>query len=155
MRAISSLAFTLLVAASAAGGQSPPPTLEERMSQAEFQASGLDKLTPAELQQLNAWLQAHGGGATQAVDAGGQPVFYPREGSRERVEDRIAGTFSGWRCHTVFKLENGQEWEQAESGSRATGTFENPAVRIKPMILGSWLMYVEGCGCSVRVKRIK
>jgi hypothetical protein len=55
----------------------------------------------------------------------------------------------------VFKLENGQEWEQAESGSRATGTFDNPAVRIKPMILGSWLMYVEGCGCSVRVKRIK
>jgi hypothetical protein len=155
MRAISSLAFILLVAASAAAAQSRPPTLEERMSQAEFQASGLDKLSPAELQQLNAWLQAHGGAATQVVDGGGEPVFYPREGSRELVEDRIAGTFSGWRGHTVFKLENGQEWEQAESGSRATGTFDNPAVRIKPMILGSWLMYVEGCGCSVRVKRIK
>jgi len=28
-------------------------------------------------------------------------------------------------------------------------------VRIKPMLLGSWLMYVDGCGCSVRVQRIK
>jgi hypothetical protein len=155
MRVISRLALTLLAATSVAGAQSRPPTLEERMSQAEFQASGLDKLSPAELQQLNAWLQAHGGATTQVVDAGGEPVFYPRDGSREPVEDRIAGTFSGWRGHTVFKLENGQEWEQAESGSRATGTFDNPAVRIKPMILGSWLMYVEGCGCSVRVKRVK
>jgi len=30
-----------------------------------------------------------------------------------------------------------------------------PAVRIKPMLLGSWLMYIDGCGCSLRVRRIK
>jgi len=55
----------------------------------------------------------------------------------------------------VFKLDNGQEWRQAESGAYDAGKFENPVVHIKPMVLGSWLMYVEGCGCSVRVQRIK
>jgi hypothetical protein len=55
----------------------------------------------------------------------------------------------------VFTLDNGQEWRQAESGIRDTGKINSPEVRIKPMLLGSWLMYVDGCGCSVRVERIK
>ncbi len=52
-------------------------------------------------------------------------------------------------------LENGQQWQQAESGMYDAGKFERPKVKIKPMLLGSWLMYVEGCGCSLRVQRIK
>ncbi|MFI4970442.1 MAG: hypothetical protein ACHP7D_09570, partial [Lysobacterales bacterium] len=63
--------------------------------------------------------------------------------------------FIGWRGKTVFTLDNGQEWQQAESGVYDAGKFANPGVKIKPMLLGSWLMYVDGCGCSVRVKRIK
>jgi len=89
------------------------------------------------------------------VSSSGAPVFYPDEGARENIESNIVGTFEGWRGHTVFTLENGQEWAQAESGARDTGKFSNPKVKIKPMLLGSWLMYVDGCGCSVRVKRVK
>jgi len=156
MRLIPSLAPILLLLASAlAGAQTPPPTLEERMSQAEFQAAGLDKLTPEELARLNAWLDAHGGTTPRYVSASGAPVFYPDSSSRETVEARIDGTFTGWRGHSVFKLDNGQEWKQAESGSYSAGPMQNPKVKVKPMLLGSWLMYVDGCGCSVRVERIK
>ena len=155
MRPISSLALILLVAASAAGAQTQLPTLEERMSQAEFHAAGLDKLSPDELRQLNTWLQSHGGGAGQAGGGSGGHAFYPNDSAREVVESHIAGTFSGWRGKSVFTLENGQQWQQTESGSFNAGTFTNPAVKIKPMLLGSWLMVVEGCGCSVRVERIK
>ncbi|MBA8884605.1 hypothetical protein [Dokdonella fugitiva] len=155
MRLIPSLALTLTVAASVAGAQTQAPTLEERMSQAEFHAAGLDKLSPEELARLNAWIEAHGGGNVKYVSSSGAPVFYPDDSARENIESSIVGTFEGWRGHTVFTLENGQQWAQAESGSRDTGKFNNPKVKIKPMLLGSWLMYVDGCGCSVRVKRVK
>lgn len=155
MRPITSLALTLLLVAASAAAQTQSPTLEERMSQAEFREAGLDKLSPEELQRLNAWLQAHGGTQPKYVTAGGSPVFYPDSSARETVQAHIDGVFSGWRGKTVFKLDNGQEWQQAESGSYSTGNSTNPAVRIRPTLLGSWLMYIDGCGCSVRVQRIK
>ena len=125
------------------------------MSQADLRASGLDRLSPEELKYLNEWLRTHGAGSTQVVTPSGQPVFYPDASARDVVESHIEGLFTGWRGKSVFKLDNGQEWRQAESGAYDAGKFESPAVHIKPMLLGSWLMYVEGCGCSVRVQRVK
>lgn len=155
MRPISSFfVASLLAATSFASAQSTAPTLEERMSQAEFRNAGLDKLSPEELANLNAWLGTHGG-AVRYVNSGGATVFDTDQGERTVIESAIAGTFKGWREHTVFTLENGQQWAQAESGTFKAGDFESPKVRIKPMMMGSWLMVVEGCGCSVRVRRVK
>jgi len=150
--------LTLVIAMSATivGAQTPPTsTLEERMSQSDFRAAGLDHLSPEQLKYLNEWLRTHGAGSVQVVTPGGQPVYYPNDSARDVVESHIDGTFTGWRGKSVFKLDNGQEWRQAESGMYDAGKFDSPAVRIKPMLLGSWLMYVEGCGCSVRVQRVK
>jgi hypothetical protein len=132
-------------------------SLEERMSQSEFHAAGLDKLSPAELSSLNEWVRTHNAVVTTVINTtpSGKPIFYAKDSDRDVVESKIDGTFAGWRGHTVFKLENGQEWTQAESGSYNNGSYDHPAVKIKPMILGSWLMYVEPCGCNVRVTRTK
>lgn len=132
-------------------------TLEERMSKDEFHAAGLDKLSPIELKHLNDFLAAHNTitTITQMVTPAGKPVFYPPESKPEAFDTRIVGKFSGWYGKTVFKLENGQEWSQAESGQFSNGKYENPKVKVKPMMIGAWLMYVEPCGCSVRVERIK
>ncbi|HKE48230.1 MAG TPA: hypothetical protein VKB52_09195 [Rhodanobacteraceae bacterium] len=138
-----------------AGAQTQPSTLEERMSQADFRAAGLDHLSPEQLKYLNEWLRTHGGAGGMPVTPSGQPVFYPDQSARDTIETHIVGTFTGWHGKSVFKLDNGQEWKQAESGAYDAGKYEDPAVRIKPMLLGSWLMYVEGCGCSVRVQRVK
>ena len=155
MRAAIGISLVLFVAgvASAAGFSS----LEERMSQKDFQAAGLNKLTPAELKTLDEWLRAHYKTTvtTRYVSPAGKPVFYPQDNERKTVESRINGKFYGWRGHTVFTLENGQTWKQAESGLFQAGPFDHPEVKIKPMILGSWLMYVEPCGCSLRVQRTK
>jgi hypothetical protein len=155
MRPISSLALLMLTAATVASAQAPSPTLEERMSRAEFHAAGLDKLSPQELQQLNGWIDAHGGSTVKYVSSSGAPVFYTDSGERPTIEQHMVGNFTGWRGHTIFKLDNDQEWQQAESGVYNAGNIPNPAVKIKPMLLGSWLMYVEACGCNLRVKRIK
>ncbi|HET8940677.1 MAG TPA: hypothetical protein VFN13_01650 [Rudaea sp.] len=126
------------------------------MSQSEFRAAGLDKLSPDELKALDAWLRAHyATAATRYISPSGNPVFYPRDSEREVVESSIDGKFNGWYGHTTFTLENGQQWTQAESGSRQLGPYDHPKVKIKPMMLGSWLMYIEKCGCSVRVQRTK
>ena len=151
-RLIATALAVLLTGAAAAAEFS---SLEERMSQAQFHAAGLDKLSPQELKTLNDWLRGHETVTQQFVTPAGQPVFYPKEAEREIIETRIDGHFSGWMGHTVFHLENGQEWTQAESGSFNNGTYDHPKVRVKPMLMGNWLLSIEECGCSVRVQRTK
>jgi hypothetical protein len=145
------LALLLIGAASAAEFSS----VEERMSREQFHAAGLDKLSAEELKTLNDWLRGHETVITKVVTQSGQPQFYPKEVERVAVESRIDGTFSGWLGHSVFRLENGQEWTQAESGSFSNGKYDHPKVKVKPMLMGNWLMYVEPCGCSLRVERTK
>ena len=127
-------------------------TLEERMSGTDFKAAGLDKLSPEELKYLDNWLQTHQ--QTRLVSPTGKPVFYT-DADRKKFETHLVGSFSGWSGSTQFNLNNGQVWKQAESGAYSCPTVTNPTVTIKPMILGSWLMYVQGCNQSVRVERVK
>lgn len=154
-------AFALIAALSACGAAQAVEfsTLEERMSGAEFSAAGLDRLSPEQLKSLNDWLRVHGlaPGAPVAVGGARNGVveFYPDDNERQPIEANIAGRLDGWLGKTTFKLDNGQVWQQAESGMRTDLGLNSPAVRIKPMLLGSWLMYIDGCGCSLRVKRVK
>lgn len=128
------------------------------MSEAEFKAAGLDRLTPEELAALNAWLQHRtAGGAPAATYV---PPSEDRTGFRDPVDSdgvvsRIAGEFAGWDGNTQFTLENGQIWEQAESASMRGVQVDSPAVTIRPAFMGSWLLKVEGFNQTVRVRRIK
>jgi hypothetical protein len=83
----------------------------------------------------------------------------------ERVEDaqdkdvklirsRYVGEFTGWDGKTTFTLENGQVWEQIESG-RMAWKATNPMITIKRGFMGSYMLSVEGVNKKVRVKRIK
>lgn len=141
--------------ATGVSAQSATSTLEERMSQRDFEASGLSRLTPAELSHLNAWLGARPVVAGQSGRFSSEPTFYPESGAREPITARVVGQFQGWRGKTRVTLDNDQIWEQAQSGSFGDVLMTDPQVDIKPMMLGSWLMNVKGCGCSVRVKRVE
>ncbi len=155
-RALILAAFLAIPFAGSVFAQPQAPTLEERMSQEEFTASGLDKLSPEQLKFLNGWIQSKGvseiGAPIRHRD--GTATFYADEQDRDVVESRIAGEFNGWRGKTRVTLENGQVWEQVESGSQGF-RLQSPKVKVKPMSMGSWLMYVDGCNCDIRVKRIK
>lgn len=151
------IALTLLLPLSCGVyAQTQAPTLEERMSQDEFTASGLDRLSPEQLKFLNGWIHSKG------VSEIGAPIrhrdgttdFYSDSLDRELIESSIVGEFNGWQGKTRVTLENGQVWQQAESGTSGYH-LTSPKVKVKPMSFGSWLMYVDGCGCEVRVKRIK
>lgn len=141
--------------ATGVSAQSATSTLEERMSQKDFEASGLNRLKPAELLHLNAWLGARPAAAGQSGGFSAEPTFYPESGAREPITARVVGQFQGWRGKTRVTLDNDQIWEQAQSGSFGDVSMTDPQVNIKPMMMGSWLMNVKGCGCSVRVKRVE
>jgi len=137
--------------------QPQAPTLEERMSETDFKAAGLEKLSPEQLKYLNDWIQSKGVAQMGApmIKADGTSVFYADDGERQLIESSIVGVFSGWGGRTSVTLENGQVWQQTESSTKGGHRIESPNVRIKPMSMGSWLMYVDGCTCDMRVKRIK
>ncbi len=146
----------LSAAALPAAAEAVDPRLEERMSSEEFRAAGLDRLSREQLDYLNRWLGAKEPAAIAAppprsgvAAVGGDSVAPPR---RERIDSRIVGVFHGWRGRTLVTLENGQKWRQSESGSHGDVVLDGPEVTIKPMSMGSWLMIVKGCNCSIRVK---
>jgi hypothetical protein len=158
MNRFRALAVVIALAVSATAAAKEFSTLEERMSRTDFTNAGLDRLSPEQLKNLNDWLRLNGlapGAPLAARGKDGVPEFYPEEEDRQLIEATIPGRIDGWLGKTSFKLDNGQVWQQAESGQRSGLGLENPKVRIRPTLLGGWLMYVDGCGCSLRVRRVK
>lgn len=106
------------------------------------------------------------GTATVVTGGGAASVATSEEAfGLERVEDaqdedikliqsRYVGEFTGWDGKTTFPLENGQVWEQIESG-RMSWKATNPMITIKRGFMGSYMLSVEGVNKRVRVKRIK
>lgn len=72
----------------------------------------------------------------------------------KKIQSRYVGEFTGWDGKTRFELENGQVWEQAESG-RWSHRAMNPMITIKRGFLGSYILTVDEYNTSVRVKRLK
>ena len=77
------------------------------------------------------------------------------ESERIAIKSNIVGEFNGWKGKNIFKLSNGQVWKQAEKTTFYIPKRLNPAITIKPKSMNSWMLYVDGFGRGVRVKRIK
>lgn len=141
-------------------------SLEERMTEAEFKAAGLDKLSPEELSALNDWLRqrpsvAPQAGVTQAPPAVRGPDedrrgFSSLDVSSDPIVSRIPGEFKGWNGSGVeITLENGQVWRTADPGSRLAVLLNNPFVVISPGVFNAWFLRVEGYNTRVRVVRVR
>ncbi|MDW8480161.1 MAG: hypothetical protein RML12_10725 [Xanthomonadales bacterium] len=137
-------------------------SLEERMSEAEFRAAGLHKLSPAELAALNAWLRQRLGALPEAPEGASAAeedrIGFPARSERRVIVSRIDGELDGWGKDplrkTRFRLQNGQVWEQVDT-SRGDLRLVDPVVTIEPAALGSWLMRIEGSNRTIRVRRVR
>jgi len=148
-------------------------TVEERMSGKEFKATGLGKLTDAELAELNDWLRRHSvatlensaarssssaavTGATKDMRGfDNQPKVDPNGNDSKEIHSTIVGTFSGWNGKgDIFKLSNGMIWQTTENDTFYTKPTENPQVTIHKSFMGNWRLSIDGHGSGVRVKRI-
>lgn len=117
--------------------------IQSLMTASEFEAAGLSKLSPKELAALNRWISSF---AVSLVSAGG-----PASG--EVIESEIDGAFEGWSGETIFKLTNGQIWQQAEYDYEYEYEYR-PKVTIYRSG-GQYRLKVEGMSQSVPVKRLK
>ncbi len=117
--------------------------VESLMTASEFQASGLSKLTSSELAALNRWVNSFAVSLLSTTNGS----------SGEVIESEIDGEFEGWSGETIFKLANGQIWQQAEYDYEYEYEY-----RPKVMIYrsgGEYRLKVEGMDQSVAVKRLK
>lgn len=71
----------------------------------------------------------------------------------DSIESQIDGSFKGWDGETVFKLTNGQVWQQS-SYSYTYHYSYRPTVLIYPTD-GGCKMKVDGVSDSIPVKRLK
>lgn len=134
-------------------------TLEERMSAKQFAEAGLDKLSAEELAALNAWLQGNPAGtSTSPTAVAATPesrVGFRDDSVKGTVVSALDGTFTGFTGSTVFRLENGQVWQQTENKTMRGVSVERPMITIEPGMLGSWRLQVEGFNMQTKVKRIE
>lgn len=149
------LLLTLLVAAAAstphAAEKDRFPGVEKLMSDEEFRAAGLDKLTAAEREALNRWLIGYTVGEAPVIRDRNPEV---KKADREqRIRASITGDFDGWNGDTVFPLDNGQVWQQ-RLDSRFPYNDDEREVIIDRNLLGFYRMTHVASGRAVGVKRI-
>jgi hypothetical protein len=154
-----SLLLTALLACSGLAEAQRFSSLEERMSDAEFRAAGLDTLSAAQLAALNQWLTERGlvgaDASAPPADASDRVGLAPERGQSDRVSSRLMGSFRGWTGSTEFQLQNGQVWRQTGGGELAGVSLEEPEVTIEQGIFGTWYLRVEGYNSRAKVKRVR
>lgn len=126
--------------------------LQDMMTADEFRAAGLEKLSDAELKNLNAWLQGYRATTekkvteevTQEVT---QKVTEKVKASRPKLDtvvSRVAGTFNGLTGSTIIKLEDGSSWKQANSEDRHRPQItDHPSAAVMRTSFG-WKMRIAG-----------
>lgn len=132
-------------------GQAPPPGLkvQDLMSVQEFQRAGLTKLSPEELQQLNSWLVKF----AMAVLQTSSGTSGSTSATSAVIESRIDGEFTGWEGETIFKLQNGQIWQQSSYAYKYKYAY-SPKVMICRSGAG-YRMKVDGVDGEIWVRQLR
>ena len=122
--------------------------LKTQMTQQEFTDAGLSKLSGDELKFLDTWLQKRTYDIVQAL-----MLKEPSTDGQSVVETTISGAFSGWSGDTIWKMDNGQIWQQSEYSYTYHYAY-------RPSVLifrsgGGWKMRVDGLTEQIGVKLLK
>ncbi|HMN42444.1 MAG TPA: S1C family serine protease [Phycisphaerales bacterium] len=77
----------------------------------------------------------------------------PAGNGPDLIESKIDGEFSGWDGETIFKLSNGQIWQQVTYGYTYRYAYSPKVFIIKTN--GAYKMKVDGVSSTIFVKQIK
>lgn len=156
------LVFAAAMLMASAGMAQEPTRIEQQMTPGQFRAAGLDRLDAAQLASLNDWLNrtmdievAKAAKAAEGKVNRWNPGF-GGSATREPVEARLQGAFSGFGKGRNFTFDNGQIWRQTDNATLHGVRLDNPQIRITPSLIGNaWYMQVEGYGTRAKVERIE
>jgi hypothetical protein len=136
------------------GYQSRSLRITDLMTVEEFRGTGLSKLTPEELKQLDAWLNRYTSRVTRAVlDSQESRTKPATSGEPSVIESRIDGEFEGWEGETIFKLENGQIWQQSSYAYTYHYSYRPRVVIYKSGTV--YKMKVDDVSDTISVRRLK
>ena len=121
-----------------------PLKIMDLMTVAEFNKTGLNKLSESELRELDKWINAYTIRIFKSV---------PNPSPKEIIESKIDGEFEGWEGETIFKLENGQIWQQVTYSYTYHYAYRPEVVIYKTS--GGYKMKVEGISEEIYVQQIK
>jgi hypothetical protein len=117
-------------------------SIQQMMTPEEFKAAGLSKLSPEELQKLDAWLQ----GYRQVAEAKAEKKATARaeRTKMDLIVSRVDGSFTGLTGRTLIRLEDGTVWKQANADDRyRSKVTDHPAAAVIHGIFG-YKMQIEG-----------
>jgi hypothetical protein len=146
------MAATLWIGAAPAQAQTSqaPVPVTSLMAPRDLDATGVNTLSPAQLAALSAWLDNYKRAAEWlAVTAAQGEDAMPAE--EQAVETFIDGDFDGWEGNTVFRLQNGQVWQQASPSARYLFAHA-PKVTISR---APHRVQVEGMRVEIAVRRLR
>jgi hypothetical protein len=116
--------------------------IKEMMSPEEFKAAGLNKLSPDELQKLDAWLQGYRQITEQKAEK--KATARAERTKMDVLVSRVDGTFSGLTGRTIIRLEDGTVWKQANADDRYRAKNpDHPAAAVIHGVFG-YKMQIEG-----------
>jgi hypothetical protein len=131
------LVLTSIVPARAAQEEAAG-SIHEMMTPEEFKAAGLNKLSPEELQKLDAWLQGYRQVTEKKATARAERT------KLDLLVSRVDGSFNGLTGRTVIRLEDGTVWKQANAEDRfRPRVTDHPGAAVIHGIFG-YKMRIEG-----------
>ena len=168
MKTLALLLTSLFLITAQAADKDTPPDVQSLMTPEDFAASGLDKLSGAERKHLSEWVERYREGAVVGPVVKKPPskmteeekVVYEEKKEEEkeekkktRITAKVIPRLRGWNGKTVFKLDNGQTWQQRTPGKyRYSG--DDSTVIITVNWMGKYLMEHQESGRTVGVRRI-
>ncbi|MGH2509713.1 MAG: hypothetical protein ACRDHZ_20225 [Ktedonobacteraceae bacterium] len=111
------VAFFMLTALLRAQQTKQRLTITDVMTPQELNDSGVSALTASQREALNGWLNRYTETVIKfALSQENQNTSHKTKQSDcdPTVESTIAGDFNGWEADTIFKLDDGEIWEQSE-----------------------------------------
>ena len=123
-------------------------SLRQLMTPEEFKASGLNKLSPDQLDHLERFLQGYREQTVQQVAKATEEKIDPAP-KRDRathqavVENHIKGPFTGLTGRTRVLLDNGSIWQQANENDKFPCHLDSPDIVLVRTVFG-YKMYVTG-----------
>lgn len=156
-----SFSVLLLLAATPASAQrddASPPDVESLMTPEDFRQSGLDKLSDAERAHLSEWVERYREGAVKGPVVNKPPSEWTEE-ERQAEKNfemvaKVVPRFLGWNGKTVFKLDNGQVWQQRIRSSPFLYKGDSSEVTVTKNLLGGYVLEHIESGRAIPVKRV-
>ncbi len=134
---------------SALAQEAPAIDINQIMTVADFKATGLQKLSPEEIKALNGWLtqfalRVHNASSASSATPPPTPSV---------VESNIEGEFEGWTGDSIFKLDNGQIWQQTSYSYTYHYAYRPRVTIVKVGAL--YKMKVDNVSTTINVRRLK